>query len=226
MKKPSKHILWALPLVVLISVGAYLLVSAYVRTNIDTTTSAKPEADKLLEGITRSQGTVLHTYNRNSGGSLNKVREPSFEYYVLYDGENTKYVIDKLARTIEQQGYNVATARYQASDPSCLQYAYSPNRSVNDESGNALSAKEYCQKLTGVDNSRLFGRTENQQQPYHTLYATSQNYSIYAEATTRMFLSTANDFWAKQYAEQNGLQSGEVPKGKTVLAIIIQKLKE
>lgn len=184
----------------------------FVRSEFDTGVSAKPEANRLLNGIKESGGTIVHTYNRTAFGVFNDVTTPSFEYYVEYDSTDTKSHIDALSKDLRRLGYTVMTSRYTATNKEqCSYYSYYP-----DSDGGNLKR---CQDLTGATDPELFGETDNDGHLYYTLYAANADYTVHAESSDKTMQVTSNDFWYEEYAEQNHLEPERIPIGKSMLTI-------
>ena len=219
MKKflPPRYI----PLALVAFIAGFIIAYEYIQQNINTANSAKPEANRLLSGIQRSQGTIVHTYNRTAGSQMGSLRIPAFEYYVLYDHTPTKDIIHLLSQNLTDLGYDMKTARFVPGISGCTRYEFKPQFKPREE--DAAQERERCLQVTGVDSPDLFGVTENDKVPYYTLYATSDAYTIQAQASDKTFSSTANDFWSQEFAENRAIEYGRIPDGKAMLVIEIRQ---
>lgn len=208
---------------------AYLFIASYVRSDINTATTAKPIAKMILPYIKEDGGEIVYSYNRFAGGFLNKVRVPSFEYYVLYRDTGLEQHANALADGLRELGYDVRMAKYVAGDESsCSRYGDNPVHLAGDRymswDDSPYAMSEYCREKTGVGDRELLGSIENEGWPYYTLYGVTATHEVFAEITDRIFHSTSNDFWRDEFADEHGLQPDEVPGGSSIAAIHFNKL--
>lgn len=213
------HLVWILPLLGI----AWLIWSEYHRANIEPATSAKPQAEELLPYIEQSGGTILHTYNRSAKGFPGTVSSPSYEFYIDYSDTNLKKRAEEISAAIAKIGYKTQYTMYIAAD-GCKKYDYNTSSLLpSGQSATETSIREYCKNLTGTDNKLLFGSTENENEPYYTVYGERGTYTVFAEITNKTFRITSNDFWREEYAKKYNVPSEAVRIGHTIVTVTFDR---
>lgn len=188
----------------------------YYRTDIDKTSSAKPQASELMPYIQQSKGEVLHTYNRSAGGFLNKVTSPSYELYVDYSDSTIENRVKEVTSYLTKIGYQARYAQYTYVND-CSQYEYSQNRPAKNNV--EMLVFQHCKVLMGVDDTRLIGATENNKQPYYTIYGERGNDTVFVQISNKTFDITSNDFWRDEYSKKYNIGNELVREGHSMMVV-------
>lgn len=216
MKKPLKllHVFWVLPLAVVVC----YLVWLYIHRELNDATSAKPQANELAKFIKTSKGSVLHTYNRTTSTT---VSSPSYEYYIEYSDTNIENRSKELSAYLTDLGYNAKYKKYTALDYICTKYGY--GRTNLFPSGQFIEsdadASAYCNEKIGIEDPRFYGGTDNDNQPYYTLYGENGDRTVYAEVSDKTFNITSNDSWRDSYAKKFNVEDGRVRPGHSMVTV-------
>jgi len=213
------HLIWALPLICI----AWFFADMYYRTDIDKTTSAKPQANELMSYIQQSKGSVLHTYNRSAGGFLNKVTSPSYELYIDYSDTNIENRTKEATNYLAQIGYQTKYAKYTYAN-NCSEYQYSYSESAAGENSIEGLVFEQCKALMGIDDMRLRGATENAKQPYYTIYGERGKEIVFVQISDKTFDITSNDSWREEYSEKYNIGNELVREGHSMMVVKFERV--
>lgn len=213
------HLIWAIPLIGII----WSAVTTYYNTTLNKATSAKPQADELSHHIQQSGGSVLHTYNRSASG---KVRSPTYELYIDYPDTSIENRAKKITTELTQLGYRTKYIKY-AYENECSKYGFMSSSHLPDgELATEQSARRYCMDLTGVDDPLLFGSTENNKQPYYTVYGERGEDNVFVQVSDETFKITSNDFWRDEYSKKYSVANETVRSGHSMTVVVFGRVEK
>lgn len=205
----------------IVPIGSILwwAVATYYETDINEHTSAKPQAQQFDPYVEQSGGEILHTYNRNTGSQASR-GSPDFEFYIEYPDSHLEYRAREVADALSGIGYKTKYTQFSVKDSFCTRSGYgSDNFLPNGQRATETAASRYCHDAIGVDDPHLFGATENDKQPYYTVYGEDRDRMVFIQISDRTFNITSNDFWRDEYMEKYGLDNETVRPGHSMMVV-------